>query len=260
MYKENLNGQEASINIPPHIAPENHQYFLTIQSCPLASEATRPLVKKAEKISLMPKSYEESSQLLPGLKKFFYAYQASLVPFAQIKQHQETEPGCFSLNGTREFLARQLSNHIINDLTEEQREIANEGKQLIGSLFPKESMGWSATYSFWFDYLKQLYPTEEIFKNKTNPFIISFNFTEGGALPRFDRKEFYLDIPILFKNGDGSNYFWGCWSPEKESNKIIKGHHLEEDCSCREKLANGELIIHNKNNAQEQFNFYRPGG
>lgn len=246
MVKENLNHKES---LP--IFSNTHESLI-------------PLIKRAEKISFKPYTYQEALNLLPDLKGFFNTYKNHLEAFS------DCVLGLKKKESPDDFFHLEIKNHLTHkigcfitssSLNEQQREIANEGKALISKRYKNTGVVWNAIDSFWLNYLRSLGKDEKEFQVEADPFAILINFAEKGVYPRTDHKKFLVDIPILFeKIENGHNdYFYGCWSPMDEKT-ITQGHPLEQDCSRREKLANGELIIHNKINAQEQFNFYRPNG
>jgi len=241
MYKENLNRKE---------------FLPVLQS--YGYEAIKPLIKRAERISFKPYSHSEALNLLPDLKKYFYVYKENLekfAPFVPNLKKKENPDDFFHLE-IRNYLTNKIGCLITSSLlNEKQREIANKGKELIGKLYKKTGVSWNAIYSFWLNYLKPLCPNKkeyekefQIFQIKLDPFAILLNFAEKRTLPRTDHEQFFVDIPTLFNENDKDDYFWGCWSPEKEKS-LIYGHTDGQTCLQREPLENGCLIIHNKINA-----------
>lgn len=239
MNKENLFAKEF-LPTPFDDFPEN------------LKQVALSLTERAKKISFKPLEYKQALLLLPELKQYSYFYKESLENFAQFvpKKNQDTDD--FFHREIRDFLTHKMGRLITSKeaISGDQREIINKGKGGIDEFFEKNSVGWNAIYSFWFNCLRDFCPQEEIFQIKTNPFVPLLDLAEREGIARTDQPEFLIDIPLVFKKDHDDDYFYGCWSPFKE-NSIVQGHLSSyQDCSCRKPLENGQLIVDNKDNAQ----------
>jgi hypothetical protein len=263
MNKENLNGKELLSN-PFDQFPENLKRYAV------------SLKERGKKISFKPFEYQQALSLLPDLEKCANAYKHNLEKFVSfIPNLKKKSSDDFFHREIRDFLTHEMGCLITNPdaLDENQKNIINTGKDRIGAAFQKNSDGWNAIYSFFFNCLHDFYPQNEIFKIKPDPFATLLNFAERGVIIRMDqtiqtdqgeKPEIFIDIPIISKadlfvasQKENQRVFYGCWAPFKE-NSLLKGH-LEgrQDCSCRKPLDNGQLIVNNEDYVRPNI---RPAG
>jgi hypothetical protein len=147
-----------------------------------------------------------------------------------------------------------------NKISEQQRQVINEGKQAISNSSGETTVAWNAIYSFFFNCLREFSPDEEVFRIKPDPFVCLLNFADRGVLVRTDQKikvgekiknRILVDIPLIDTQNKG-HWFYGCFDPFEED-LIVYGHLSEgQNCSCRQPLENGQLKVDNKDH--EEFN------
>jgi len=228
MSKENLNEKEF-LSVSFDNFPEN------------LKQVALSLTERGKKISYKPLDYQQALSILPDLRQYSYIYKENLEKFAQFVPHlkKKKNPDDFFHCEIRDFLTHKIGCLITSlAITEEQRKIINEGKEKIGNSFEKNSVGWNAIYSFWFNCLRDFWPQEEIFQIKPDPFVLLLNFAEKGVIVRTDQSEFLIDIPLISDKDNDEGYFYGCWSPFKETS-IVQSHLASyQDCSCRKPLEN----------------------
>jgi len=233
---------------------ESLDEVLLIENSPEAYQAILPLARRRQNITgFKPRTYAEANFILPQLKIINNAYENALYQFVNF-----AESPMLDAQENFKFLIESINDFKETKLNEDQRTIFNDGKRLLDALYPENFGATPAIHSFWFNYIGRLHPKEEIFQIKPDPFAIYLNFHELGVKPVYSYKEeFRIDIPIY--NGKGEEFYLGCWSPE-EGPLIKEGHFEEQACSNKKALEKGRLIVDNKDNAQERFSFYRPGG
>lgn len=233
---------------------ESLDEVLLIENSPEAYQAILPLIKRSHHINgFKPRTYSEANFILPQLKTINHAYENALYRFVNFGKSP-----ILDAQENSKFLIKSINDFKETKLNEDQRAIFNDGKRLLDALYPENFGATPAIHSFWFNYIGRLHPEEEIFQIKPDPFAIYLNFHELGVKPACSKNgELRIDIPIY--NGEGEEFYLGCWSPE-EGLLIKEGHLKKQACSDKKTLENGQLIVDNKDNAQEQFNFYRPGG
>lgn len=244
-----------------HEKTNNNPYFASIEDCPEAYNSLIPLIKRLQSINkdnLKPRTFQEAQALMPELRMVHHVYVNSLnqfIGFFLKEKGEEQELNNYSL---REFLIIKMNKFFFNILTEDQRDIHNDAKHLIGGLYDdvykNSEVSWTAVRAFQFGFFHHLTPDNKVFQIKPNPFLTSLNFYELGTKPQcFKSGETFVDIPVY--NHETKSHFFACCS-DKNDFLITHGHLQEEDCLNRKPLENGALIVNNKGNVQDKPGFY----